>query len=105
MAQDKRRGTRAEAQDPTEVLIQHVGSRVREIRQDKKLSQTDVASRLRMATPNLQRIEMGRQNVTLSTLARLAEALGVRPLDLLRESRTSTKSGTSRRKSKTGESR
>jgi transcriptional regulator with XRE-family HTH domain len=79
------RGSAELAEQPADALIRVVGRRAREIRLDKRLSQAEVASRLRMATPNLQRIEAGRQNLTLSTLARLAQALGVAAHELLRE--------------------
>lgn len=71
--------------DPGDALVQLVGRRVREVRQAKKLSQTAVATRLGMANTNYARIEAGKQNLTLATLARLAGVLGVRPADLLRE--------------------
>ncbi|MCC6664453.1 MAG: helix-turn-helix transcriptional regulator [Polyangiaceae bacterium] len=65
-------------------LIQLVARNVRATRRAKKLSQAAVASRLGMSTTNYSRIEAGRQNLTLSTLARLAAALAVRPVDLMR---------------------
>ena len=56
------------------------------MRKSKGLTQEGVAERLRMAMKNYQRIEYG-QNITLKTLARVANALGVSPADLLDEPR------------------
>ncbi|MGB8298939.1 MAG: helix-turn-helix transcriptional regulator [Polyangia bacterium] len=50
------------------------------------LIQDGVAERLHMAMKNYQRIEYG-QNVTLKMLARVANALGVSPADILDEPR------------------
>ena len=51
------------------------------------LIQDGVAERLHMAMKNYQCIEYG-QNITLKMLARVANALGVSPADLLEEPRS-----------------
>jgi UDP-N-acetylglucosamine 1-carboxyvinyltransferase len=61
-----------------------LGLRVRELRRSLGLTQEELAEVLGMLTPNFARIEQGRQNVTLDTLVRLANALGVRVSDLMR---------------------
>jgi transcriptional regulator with XRE-family HTH domain len=43
------------------------------------LSQQELAARAGLPRPNLSYIEQGARDVTLSTLRRLAEALGIRP--------------------------
>ena len=58
-------------------LKDHVGRRIAEIRERKGLSQADVAEMLRTTVSNLQRIEYGTQNVTIETLVKIANALGV----------------------------
>jgi DNA-binding Xre family transcriptional regulator len=47
------------------------------------VTQDLLAERLGIATRNLQRIESGRQNLTLGTIERIAAALGVPPESLL----------------------
>lgn len=66
-------------------------ARVSAFRHERGLSQGDLATRASMPQQHLQRIEAGKQNITLATLDRLAEALGVDPAELLvRRGRLST---------------
>jgi transcriptional regulator with XRE-family HTH domain len=68
-------------QDP-ERVTKDVGRRIAELRADLGFTQEQLAERLGMDTNNLQRIELGRQNLTIRTLARLATHLDVRVRDL-----------------------
>lgn len=70
--------------DPQEFVLK-VTRRISEIRREKGITQEELASRLGTATRNVQRIEAG-QNVTLHTLAKIANALDVDPGELLRSS-------------------
>ncbi|MGV9798793.1 helix-turn-helix domain-containing protein [Mycobacterium sp. NPDC003449] len=54
-----------------------VGARIRAARQDREVTQTALAKAIGMQRPDLSTIESGRQNVTLSTLYRIADHLGV----------------------------
>lgn len=63
-------------------LQRHLGLRVKELRVAKGLTQEAFAARVDMLTPNYARIEQGRQNLTLDTLVRVADALGVDVRDL-----------------------
>jgi transcriptional regulator with XRE-family HTH domain len=65
-------------------LVKRVAQRVAAIRRAQGVTQEQLAERLGTAPRNIQRIEAG-QNLTLRTLERVAEALGVDPIDLLRE--------------------
>jgi transcriptional regulator with XRE-family HTH domain len=69
-----------------DVFLRQVTRRIAAVRKAKGLTQEGVAERLHMAMKNYQRIEYG-QNITLKMLARVANALGVSPADLLDESR------------------
>ncbi len=69
-------------EDP-DLLIARVGRRIRELRKRSGLSQRRVAAMLRTKVSNYQRIEAGRQNVTLRTIALIAAALGTTASDLL----------------------
>lgn len=54
-----------------------IGSRIRELREAKGLTITDVAQRAGMERPNLSRLEHGRHQPSVDTLERIAEALEV----------------------------
>ncbi len=64
-------------QDDAERVTKDVGRRIAELRADMGLTQEQLAERLRMATNNLQRIELGAQNLTIRTLVRFSKVLGV----------------------------
>jgi transcriptional regulator with XRE-family HTH domain len=57
--------------------IKDVGRRVAELRRERGLTQEELAERLGIAPNNLQRIELGMQNLTMRSLVRLANELGV----------------------------
>lgn len=60
-----------------------VGRRVAELRRERGWTQERMAERLDCSVQWLSRIEGGGENVTLDTLAALANALGVTAIDLL----------------------
>ena len=60
-----------------------VGRRIKELREAKGLTQEDM-TRFGFEYKYYQRIEYGEKNVTLKTLRKVAKALGVSPLELLR---------------------
>lgn len=59
--------------------------RLREIREAKGLTQTVLAERLDMKQPTYCAIERGENSPTLSTVEKIAKALGVDSSDLLEE--------------------
>ena len=61
------------------------GANMRRYRTAAGLSQEAVAERMGIDRAHISSIERGRQNATLLTLWNAAEALGVRPVDLLDE--------------------
>jgi transcriptional regulator with XRE-family HTH domain len=63
-----------------------VGANVRRYRLSANLSQEAVAVRMDADRAFVSQIERGGQNVTLLTVHHIAEALGVRPVDLFDES-------------------
>ena len=67
-----------------EILIS-VGSKIREIRQEKGLSQLDLVGKMdgNIDVTNISRIEKGRTNPTVYTLCRIALALEVHPKEFL----------------------
>jgi len=70
--------------NPSDVQ-QLFGERVRARRLSLALAQTDVAERTGIAQTELSRIELGRVNVTMRTMIRLADALACEVPDLLPE--------------------
>lgn len=70
-----------------------VGRRVCEVREERGMTQEGLAERIPMEIRNLRRIELGTQNVTVRTLAKIARALDCdlieffRPVVLTKRSR------------------
>jgi transcriptional regulator with XRE-family HTH domain len=62
--------------DP-ERALKDVGRRVAELRRDRGWTQEGFAERIGLQANNLQRIELGMQNLTVRSLVRLANGLGV----------------------------
>lgn len=74
-------------QDPEQV-IKDVGRKLAELRSRAGLTQEQFAEQLGMAPNNLQRIELGMQNLTMRTLVRLANAMGIPVAHLFRAPRS-----------------
>ena len=60
-----------------------IGTRIREARQRRKLSQTELARRVGLHRVSLANIERGTRTPSLETLFKLARALKVAPARLL----------------------
>jgi transcriptional regulator with XRE-family HTH domain len=60
-------------------LLHRVATRIASARRARGISQEALAARLGIAVKNLQRIESGRQNLTLATIERICLALDVPP--------------------------
>jgi transcriptional regulator with XRE-family HTH domain len=65
-------------------LVEVVGRRIKALRQARGLTQDALAEGLGIAVKNVQRLEAGRQNLTLKTLAHIADVLDVEPHELLK---------------------
>ena len=63
--------------------LEKVGKKITTIRKEKNLTQEEVCTELEMDKPYLSSIENGRQNPTLLTLKKLANAIGVETKDFL----------------------
>lgn len=70
--------------DP-EQLVRDVGRRVAELRIKAGQTQEELAADLRVSARWVQRLEQRGENLTLHTLVKLANALGVEPGTLLEE--------------------
>jgi transcriptional regulator with XRE-family HTH domain len=73
-----------------------VGANLARIRQEKGLTQEQLAERSGFSQQYLSGLERGRRNPTIVTVYEVAQALGVRPADLLDE----TPIGDQRRKAR-----
>ncbi len=69
-----------------EQIYREVGRALRKRRQAAKLTQGDLAGRVSLSRTSITNIEQGRQHVTLHVLYALADAVGVKPTDLLPDS-------------------
>ncbi|MDP2670963.1 MAG: helix-turn-helix transcriptional regulator [bacterium] len=67
----------------SENFLSQFGGKVRELRENKGLSQEKLAFEIGMDLTSVNEIEMGRRNTTLRTIVKLAKALGVKPLELI----------------------
>ena len=66
-----------------QLILQKFAENAARIRDTKRLSLNQVASKCKLTNPKVSLIESGRVNVTLLTLFELAEGLGVEPKELL----------------------
>lgn len=66
------------------ILVPVLGERVRERRAEKGWSQDELGHEAGLDRTYIGGIERGERNVTLLTVERIAEALGVEPVELLR---------------------
>lgn len=64
---------------PRSAFVHRIARRIASVRVERGMTQEQLASRLEIATKNVQRLESGRQNLTLATIERIAGALGVAP--------------------------
>lgn len=69
--------------DPEAVLIAGVGARLKALRLAAKLTHAQAAERFGCEIRNYQRMESGKINLSLRTVARLAEALQVGPREII----------------------
>lgn len=65
-----------------EEFLKKLGSKLKELRQAKGMSQVDVCSRLNMDKTYLSAIENGRQNPSILTVKQILEAMGVEAKDI-----------------------
>lgn len=63
-----------------DAVLANVGLRIAELREQRGLTQAELAARMRVEPRNAQRYEEG-VNLTLVTLVRLSKVLGVTPSD------------------------
>jgi transcriptional regulator with XRE-family HTH domain len=60
-----------------------IGKNIRKLRKEKKLTVSEVAYRAGVEPQNFRKYELGRQEMRISMLFRVAESLEVSPSDLI----------------------
>ena len=68
----------------SETIQQKVGKRILEIRNQKKISQQELASKCNFEKSNMSRLEKGNVNATLSTLEKVCDALQIEYIELFK---------------------
>jgi transcriptional regulator with XRE-family HTH domain len=76
---------RVSGQHDKNQLLTSVGQAVRQRRKALKMSQEALSDLAEVDRSHMGKIERGERNVTLLNVAKIAEALGCRPSDLLTE--------------------
>jgi len=68
--------------DKKKALVR-IGMNIRKIRNEKNISQQDMAALCNFEKSNMSRIEAGRTNLTIGTLLKICEALEVKLADIV----------------------
>lgn len=63
--------------------LEEIGSRIRQLREENKLSIQELADKLDIEYTNVVRIEKGRTNFTIGTLVKIANTLDVSLSELM----------------------
>lgn len=63
-------------------LVNIVGTNIREIRKQKKMTQEELAEKCGLQTSYLAGVERGNRNITLSTLEKITIGLGINAIEL-----------------------
>lgn len=58
-------------------LLQKIGKKIKALRQEKGISQQELAAMINYEKSNMSRLEAGNTNPTILTLDKIAKALGV----------------------------
>jgi len=66
-----------------EKVLKQIGANIRKYRRTKKISQENLANECGIDYSQLNRMELGKVNFSISYLFRIAEALEVSPNDLI----------------------
>jgi len=66
-----------------EVALTRIGVNIRNIREEKNISQQDLAAACNFEKSNMSRIEAGRTNLTIGTLLKICDALNVKLVDIV----------------------
>lgn len=62
---------------PDTRFLSAIGARIKELRRSKEMTQNDLATQCNFEKASMSRIEAGKTNVTILTLRKISNALGV----------------------------
>ena len=65
-------------------IYEALGRAIRAKREERRMTQVELADLVELSRASVTNIELGRQSVLVDQLCRFANALGVQPADLLR---------------------
>jgi XRE family transcriptional regulator, regulator of sulfur utilization len=65
-------------------MEKRLGRRIRELRKEQRMSQTELAQKAGVALMTISRLERGEHDPHMRTLVRIARSLGVPLLELIR---------------------
>jgi len=66
-----------------EIVLIRIGMKIKELREEQNISQQDLAAACNFEKSNMSRIEAGRTNLTIGTLLKIGQNLGVKLTDLV----------------------
>ena len=66
-----------------EEVLFRIGLIIKELREEKNISQQDLAAACNFEKSNMSRIEAGRTNLTVGTLLKICQILEVKLIDLV----------------------
>lgn len=67
------------------MIQKDVGEKIKAARKEKQISQQDLSDKTGINRPDISKIEHGKQNLSLSTIQRLADALDKKVIIELRD--------------------
>lgn len=73
--------------DSADALVRDVGRRIAELRAERGLTQDAMAEKAGVSSRYIAKVESGRENLTLTSLARFARLLRVATVDLFQPPR------------------
>lgn len=78
----KRQGKAQKAIGEPSALFKNIGIKIRQARIDKEMSQKDLALAVGMKQPDISKIEEGKKNITIETLARICRRLDIEDIKI-----------------------
>jgi len=75
-------GKRKKPEGKAPLLFKNIGKKIKEARVDKDMSQKDLALAAGMKQPDISKIEEGKKNITMETLARICRCLDIKDIKL-----------------------
>jgi DNA-binding Xre family transcriptional regulator len=79
----RKQGERKKVEGEPSKLFKEIGRKIREARIEKGMSQQDLALAVGMEQPDISKIEEGKKNITVETLARICRCLDIENIKLV----------------------